>query len=380
MNQTTTSTKTGNRYRHRVEDLLSHTDIRVNGDRPWDIQVHDDRFFRWVLAEGSLGLGESYMDGLWDSESIDGLLTRVLEANLDRKIKPRALIQDVIRARLLNVQSPARSFKVGEMHYDIGNELYTRMLDSRMIYSCGYWKEAEDLEAAQEAKLDLICRKLELAPGMRVLDIGCGWGGTAQFMAERYGCEVVGVTISREQHRYAQELCRGLPVDIRLQDYRELHEEFDRVVSVGMFEHVGYRNYRTFMEVAARNLRPTGLMLLHTIGGNRSVHGNDPWLERYIFPNSMLPSVRQIASAAEGLYVMEDWHNFGAYYDTTLMHWYQNFTTHWPEIADQYDERFRRMWTYFLLSSAAGFRARKNQLWQIVLSPHGVPGGYQSVR
>ncbi len=368
------------RFRRKIEELLENTKIRIDGENPWDIRVKDERFFRWILAEGSLALGESYMEGMWECERIDEMIHRLLTADLDRIIKPRSLLLDVLQAKLKNLQSPARSFTVGEAHYDLGNELYRRMLDRYMIYSCGYWKKAADLDAAQEAKLDLICRKLGLKPGMTVLDIGCGWGGTARFMAERYGCRVTGVTVSKRQVEYAREFCKGLPVEIRLQDYRKLSGSFDRIVSVGMFEHVGARNYRTYMQTAARLLIPDGLFLLHTIGSGESSSTGEPWLSRYIFPNSMLPSPRQVAEAAEGLFVLEDWHNFGPDYDTTLMHWYENFRGAWPELKQSYDERFRRMWTYFLLSCAGSFRARRNQLWQIVLSPRGVPGGYVSLR
>jgi cyclopropane-fatty-acyl-phospholipid synthase len=372
--------ETRNRYRRKIEHLLEGTDVRINGTRPWDVQVHDERFYRRVLAEASLGLGESYMDGWWDCEQIDEMMTRVLRKGLDRAMVARIMAFDVIRAKLVNLQSRRRAFTIGEQHYDIGNDLYERMLDSRMTYSCGYWKDATTLDEAQEAKIDLAARKLGIEPGMRVLDIGCGWGGAAQFMAERYGCEVVGVTVSQEQVDYANEHIGDLPVDIRLQDYREIDETFDRIVSIGMFEHVGVKNYRTFMETVRRLLVDDGLFLLHTIGGNRSVHQGDPWISRYIFPNSMLPSAKQIATAAEDLFVLEDWHNFGAYYDTTLMHWVENFNAAWPELSERYDERFYRMWTYYLLTSAAGFRTRKNQLWQVVFSPNGVPGGYESIR
>lgn len=366
------------RSRRRVEALLADTDVRINGDRSWDIRVHDERLFSRVLAQGTLGLGEAYMEGWWDCEQIDEMIHKVLRARIDRKVRSRAVVKDALLARLSNRQTKRRAKQVGRRHYDIGNELYTRMLDKRMLYSCGYWKNAADLDEAQEAKLELSAQKLQLKPGMRVLDIGCGWGGTAQYLAERYGCEVVGVTISQEQVEYGRELCTDLPVDIRLQDYRDLDETFDRIISIGMFEHVGYRNYREFFRVARRNLREDGLFLLHTIGGVRSVRQNEPWLDRYIFPNSMLPSAKQIARAKEGFFVLEDWHNFGAYYDTTLLQWYRNFEEAWPELKEMgdYDERFRRMWRYYLLTSAGGFRARKNQLWQVVLSPRGVPGGY----
>jgi cyclopropane-fatty-acyl-phospholipid synthase len=254
------------------------------------------------------------------------------------------------------------------------------MLDTRMVYSCGYWREARTLEAAQEAKLDLICRKLGLKEGDRLLDIGCGWGGLAKFAAERYGATVVGLTVSKEQAALARERCKGLPIEIRVQDYRTLSERFDHIASVGMFEHVGVKNYRTYFEVARRCLKEEGLFLLHTIGGNRSVRSVEPWIGKYIFPGGMLPSVAQIGAGIERLFVMEDWHNFGSYYDTTLLAWWHNFDAAWPALRAKYGERFYRMWKYYLLICAGTFRARHSELWQIVLSPHGVPGGYISVR
>lgn len=368
------------KYRPKVEELLGPADIEINGSRPWDIQVHNEELYPRVMAEGSLGLGEAYMDGWWDSAQLDEFFCQVLRSDLDSRCRPWRDAFKLAQAKLVNRQSRGRAYQVGERHYDVGNDLYARMLDKRMIYSCGYWLEASNLDEAQEAKLDLICRKLDLQPGMRVLDVGCGWGGTARFVAERCGASVVGVTISKEQARFAQESCRGLPIEIRLQDYRQLDEQFDRILSVGMFEHVGCKNYRTFMEVVRRCLADEGLFLLHTIGNNRSVARTDSWVDRYIFPNSMLPSARQIVSAGEGLFVLEDWHNFGADYDRTLMEWYHNFDRAWPELEEAYGERFYRMWTYYLLSCAGGFRARRNQVWQIVFSPKGVPGGYRVQR
>lgn len=364
----------------RAEELLAEAGVQVNGSRPWDIHVHDDRLYARVMAHGSLGFGESYMDGWWDCPAIDQLFDRLLRVDMGRRVNPLIALATRADSRLHNRQHVRESFEVGRRHYDIGNDLYEVMLDRRMIYSCAYWATADTLDAAQEAKLDLICRKLGLEPGMHVLDIGCGWGGLAQFMAERYGVSVVGVTISAEQAALAAERCKGLPIEIRLEDYRSTQGSFDRVVSVGMFEHVGSRNYRTFMRTARRLLRPDGLLLLHTIGTTRAFSGRDAWVDRYIFPNSELPAASQIARAAEGLFVCEDLHNFGAYYDRTLMAWEANFEQAWPELRDSYGERFYRMWRYYLLCCAGSFRARSNQLFQVVLAPRGVPGGYASLR
>jgi len=363
----------------RVIELLALAEIHVNGPNPWDIKVHNDRFYARVLAGGSLALGESYMDGWWDCPALDQLFTRIFSSQLDKKILTFAMAWAAIKARLLNLQRTSKAFEIGEAHYDIGNYLYKAMLDKRMTYTCGYWKNAKNLDVAQEAKLDLVCKKVGLKKGMRVLDIGCGWGSFAKFAAEKYNVSVVGITVSKEQVELARERCKGLPVEIRLQDYREVNEKFDRVVSLGMFEHVGYKNYRTYMQVAKHCLAPDGLFLLHTIGGNASVTTTDPWIGKYIFPNSMLPSIKQIAEACEGLFVIEDWHNFGADYDKTLMAWHANFEKKWNKLSSQYNERFHRMWRYYLLACAASFRSRKNQLWQIVLS-NGMKGGYRSSR
>ncbi len=367
------------RLRTHFERLGECADIRIDGDRPWDIRVHDERMFQRVLAHGTLGLGEAYMDRWWDCDALDELVLRAQTSDLPRKLGSPTTIVRVAEAKVVNLQSRRRAFQIGERHYDIGNDLYRRMLDSRMIYSCGYWRHADTLDAAQEAKLMLIANKLGLEAGMRVLDIGCGWGGAAQFFAEKLGCEMVGVTVSREQAALARERCAGLPVEIRLQDYRELDEPFDRVYSIGMFEHVGVKNYATYMKVVRRCLSDRdGLSLLHTIGGLRSLHQTDPWIEKYIFPNSMLPSMAQIARAAESRLVIEDVHNFGRDYDTTLMAWKANVDAHWNELGDAYDDRFKRMWDWYLMSSAGSFRARKLQLWQFVMSRDGIAGGYRA--
>lgn len=356
-------------------------DIEINGERPWDIQVHNGKFYSRVFSRGSLGLGESYMDGWWDCPALDEFFFRILRARLEDRIKDNwRLLSQLALSMLFNHQTKRRAFISGERHYDIGNDLYLNMLDKRLVYTCGYWREAANLDDAQEAKLDLVCRKLGLQPGQRILDIGCGWGSFAKFAAEKYGATVVGKTVSKEQVELGRELCQGWPVEIKLTDYREVKEKFDHIVSLGMFEHVGYKNYRTYMEVAHRCLKDGGLFLLHTIGGNKSVTAIDPWINKYIFPNSMLPSVAQIGKAIEGLFVMEDWHNFSTSYDKTLMAWFKNFDSNWDKLEVKYGEIFYRMWRYYLLACAATFRSRKNQLWQIVLSKNGVPGGYHSIR
>ncbi len=366
--------------RDKAQDLLQLAGITIDGGSNVDPVVHDDRFFARVFAHGSLGMGESYMDGWWDVDDLSGMLTRILQARLDDQLHTFDALVSHMRARWFNMQRGRRAWEIGKHHYDTGNDLFEAMLGQRLVYSCGYWASASNLDDAQEAKLDLVCRKLQLRPGMQVLDIGCGWGEALKFAAKRYGVTGVGVTVSREQASRAKALCLNLPVEIRLQDYRDVEGQFDAVYSIGMFEHVGAKNYRSYFEIVRRLLRPGGLSLLHTIGSNESASKPDPWIEKYIFPNSMIPAASQVAAALEGLFVVEDWHNFGPDYDRTLCAWRTNFDAAWPELSKRYDERFRRMWHFYLCASAAAFRTRRNQLWQLTLSPQGVPGGYRVPR
>lgn len=364
-----------------VRSLLESADIAINGSNPWDIHINHPRFYNRVLKQGVLGLGESYMDHWWHCERLDMMIDKALRLGLD------AAAGTPLRFRLLhtlskfvNKQTKKRAIQVADTHYNLGNDLFTLMLDRQMIYSCGYWKDANNLDDAQIAKLDLICKKLQLKPGSTLLDIGCGWGGLAKYAALNYDVSVTGVTISKQQYAYAVDYCKDLPIEIKLQDYRDIQGQFDNIVSVGMFEHVGCLNYPTYMKTVNRLLKDDGLFLLHTIGANKTNFSANEWTIKYIFPNGMLPSIKQIADASEESFVMEDWHNFGAYYDNTLMAWHANFIRNWGQLKDKYGERFYRMWNFYLLSSAGDFRARSDQLWQIVFSKKGRDGGYCAVR
>lgn len=369
------------RAKQTIEELLAYADVRVNGSRPWDIKVNDERVYKAVLRGGSMAFGESYMAGWWDAERLDETITKILSAGLyDRVRATPANIALFLSSFFGNKGTPSKAFEIGTRHYDTGNDLFEAMLDRSMTYTCGYWKDAKNLDEAEEAKLDLVCRKLGLKKGQTVLDIGSGWGSFAKFAAERYGASVTGITVSAEQKKLAEVRCKGLPVNFLLQDYRDITGMFDHIVSLGMFEHVGYKHYRTYMRVAHDHLKDGGLFLLHSIGGNTSTTHTDPWVTKYIFPNSMLPSVAQIGRSIERFFVMEDWHNFGTDYVKTLMAWFTNFDRHWPELRAKYGDTFYRMWKFYLLSSAGSFRARQIQLWQIVLSKGGVKGGYTSLR
>jgi cyclopropane-fatty-acyl-phospholipid synthase len=377
-----------NHYKQLIHEIISPMGISINGDNLWNTRVHNEKFYSRVIQQGLLGIGESYMDGWWDCDSLDQLTARVLSSRVIEKVNysnkmifKLLLAKFNVFARLfINRQNKKRAHKVANHHYNLSNQLFKSMLDKNLNYTCGYWRHAVTLDEAQEAKLQLICDKLYLQPGMKILDIGCGYGAFAKYAASHYGVEVVGVTISEEQLHLARELCAGLPIKLCLMDYRQVTGKFDRIVSLGMFEHVGYKNYARYMNIAQRCLKDDGLFLLHTIGSNNSVFQTNAWTNKYIFPNGMLPSINQIGIAIENLFIMEDWHNFGPHYDKTLMAWYANFNANWEQLKHEFDERFKRMWDFYLLTSAGSFRSRDIQLWQIVFSKQGFTGQYHSIR
>jgi cyclopropane-fatty-acyl-phospholipid synthase len=341
----------------------------VNGPSPTDIQITDDRFFDRVIQGGSLALGESYMDGWWKVHSLDGFIAKLIETSGETVLQPLATKLYILKAKIVNLQDRIRCRKVVTSHYDLDNNLYSKMLDPWMQYTCGYWEGVDNLNDAQEAKLEQICRKLQLKEGDHVLELGCGFGGLSKFMAERYGCRVTAYNISKEQIAWARNWTKNLPVEIIEKDYRDAQGTFDKAVAVGLCEHVGVKNYRTLMKVAHTCLRKGGFFLLNHVGGNESKAATDPWLEKYIFPGSVMPSIKQLAESFEGLFVMEDWGNFGLSYDKTCVAWFENFDRNWQQIQSTgYDDRFYRMWKYYLLLCAGSFRARKNQNWEMVLS------------
>ena len=356
------------RLRRRLEHLFGECGVEIDGPNAWDIQVHHDDFYSRVIASGSLGLGESYMDGWWDVRDLDGFIYRLLAGNLDERVRTWHDVLAWLTAAFLNLQRRSRAFE-GADHYNLGNEFYEGMLDRLMIYSCAYWEGAHTLDEAQEAKLALTLKNLGLRPADRLLDVGCGWGGALKFAAETYGITGVGVTIAKEQAAYARRSCEGLPIAIRLQDYREMRERFDHAFSIGMFEHVGVRNYRKYMRVVHRCLHPRGRFVLHTIGGFRSTNHTDPWIHKYIFPNSMIPSRAQIERAIDGVFTIKGWQSIGEHYERTLLAWRANFERSWSRTTTRHDERFRRMWHYYLSSCAGAFRAKKLDVWQVLLEP-----------
>lgn len=374
-----------------VEAYTEAVGVAFNGNAPWDIQVHDKRLYRDLLKRGSLAFGEGYVNGWWSCSQLDELFTRLLRPEQSLEIlqgfQASSRLQSWIQSvgeRFINWQTQLRSHQVGRRHYDIDPRVYAAMLDSRKIYSCGYWENAKSLEEAQEQKLRMICEKLELQQGERLLDIGCGWGGLAAYAAKEYGVEVVGITVSSQQVRFAKEKTKGLPVKIFLTDYRselvEKEKPFDKIVSVGMMEHVGRKNDKKYFAIAERKLKQEGLMLVQTIGSRKTNYQVDPWINTYIFPNGRLPSAQQLCNGFEDYFKLEDWHNFGKDYDKTLMAWWRNFDHAWGQLGEDLTPSFYRLWSYYLLSCAGLFRSGQGQLWQIVLSKPTRKQSYRSVR
>lgn len=368
-------------FKRIVKNTLAAADVAINGNRPWDIQIYDDRFYRRA-ARGTLGLGESYMDGDWDVASVDSLFQHFLTAELRQsllyKINHAGL---VIRAKLSNLQTRRRSRAVAEEHYNLDHRMYEQFLGPWNQYTCCFFNDTDDLHQAEVNKLEMICRKLEINENDHVLDIGCGWGGFARYASSTRGCEVTGITISTEQADFARDYTEGLPVDILLADYRDLPEKlgskFDKILICGMIEHVGYKNYRGLMEVVHQLLDDDGLFLLHTIGNADETHIVDRWIEKYIFRNSMAPAMGQLAIAFQGLFSVHAWENYGHYYSKTLTAWQENFERNWDNIRaiaskPAFDEKFRRMWNYYLLSSKAAFDVEDLLLWQVVMSKMGM--------
>jgi len=368
-----------------IRSILNAADIRIGGERPWDLQLHHGKqLWSAVLSRGSLGFGEAYMAGLWDCQALDQLFTRLLLAGADQRLAGgngcRQLLLG-LRERLVNLQSIRRATRVARQHYDIEPQVYAAMLDPWWQYSCGYWERARSLEEAQQHKLAMVAAKLRLRSGMRVLDIGCGWGGLAAYLARHHDVAVTGITLSDEQLAKARSHWGHLPVRFERCDYRQLElleqAPFDRVVSVGMFEHVGPRNARRFFQAVRRCLRQDGLALLQTIGARCTTSATDGWIDAHVFPHGRLPSPTQLSRALENQFLIEDLHNFGLDYDHTLMAWYSRFEAAWSELAPVLARRwgaegaagFRRFWRYYLLCCAAFFRSRQGQLWQLVLSP-----------
>ena len=362
-----------NSYDHQyvtVQDFLQQADIRVDGSRPWDIKICHPDFFKCIMQQGLLGLGESYMDGWWECERVDILIYKFLTGRLDEYL-PIHLhnILNLFSAKLLSLKPDHVSLTSGNKEHEIGYDIFAVMLDNYMQYSCGLWREGTSLDEAQTAKLQMICEKLQLSPGMRILDLGCGWGGTAEYMARHYGVYVEGITDSTEQQKVAQARCRDLDVTIMLGDFHDcIDDQFDRIISLGTLQNIELRNYQAFFKRIANSLNPDGRCLLQSIGKDQFVNHVGLWINKYIFPRGCLPSEEQIVRSTQPYLHIEDWINLGGDYDKTFMSWEKRINDAWPELKDNYSPRFKRMLDYYLCSCAGFLRAKKLNMWQMVFS------------
>lgn len=380
-----------NKDERTVRELLALGTIELNGPKLWDLQVTDRRFYKRILTGGVLGFAEAYIEGWIDCEQMDELIARLLQAGIKQKLKNNwRLMLHLFQSQIFNLQALSRASQVADAHYNLSNRFYEYMLGESMAYTAAYYKNATSLDEAQYAKYDLVCRKLQLKPGETVLELGCGWGGFARYAAEHYGCRMVSVNISKQQVRYAKELCRQWPVAVFRCDYRDEacynpdKIRFDKAVSIGMAEHVGPKNHRRLFGTVFRQLKPNGLFLLHTIGSDRSLTACEPFTHKYIFPNSVIPSLKQLSSAAEGWFVTEDLQNFGKYYFNTLKEWYTNVKSNWQSIQaldyTKFNSRFDRIWSFYLLGGMGMAKSKANHLWQIVFSGKAYRDLYEAVR
>lgn len=350
-----------------LEPLLARAGVKVDGKEPWDIQVADQRFFRTVLTQGSLGLGEAYLRGWWTCNDLEELSYRLIRSGLYKTslLLPQPVLANLLHATI-NQQSKEKSLRVAVQHYSLGNDVFLDFLGRHHLYSCGYFKDTDDLDVAQRQKLEKVCRLLDLRPGDRVLDVGGGWGEFARYAATQHGCEVTSINIADEQIKFAREYCKDASVEIRRCDYRDVTGRFDKIVVMAMLTHVGYKNYRGFMEVMDRCLEPGGLMLVESVGGHKSRKDCEPWINRYIFPGGVVPSLEQFDRAVAGLFARKALDEFGSSYVHTLRAWHRNFVQAWPAHRSRYDDRMRLMFEYFFLTVAGAFRAGYLLHWHLL--------------
>lgn len=349
------------------------------------VKVLDESAWFDIITKGNLGIAEGYMHGKIEVDPLPFFRTIMNGTSVGTRRKEGSdylgLVMQVLSlptmlmGRFVNMQSRELSTRVTKQHYDAGNDLYEVMLGPTMAYTCGYWKGAKNLEEAQKNKFDLILRKLQLKPGMKVADLGCGWGTAAAYMHEHGKADVTAVSLSEQQVKWAKDHLEKPGLKYIWSDYRDICDDpkqagtFDRIYSIGMLEHVGYKNYEPFFSCVKRLLKPDGLAVVHTIGEPDFVPASDPFLDKYIFPGAVIPALSALTPAFENHFILEDFHNFGYDYALTLAAWSDNAKAFFKKNPTAYTPEFQRMWDYYLRMCEALFELRINQLWHFVLSP-----------
>jgi cyclopropane-fatty-acyl-phospholipid synthase len=349
------------------------------------LNVSDDSVWYDIITKANLGIAEGYMHGKIDVDPLPLFLSLLNDTSIGTRRKEKfdvlGMVIGAIEAPtqmmgwLFNLQTKELSSRVTKQHYDAGNDLYEVMLGPSMSYTCAYWKDAENLDQAQEAKFNLIMRKLELQPGMKVADLGMGWGTAAAYMHKHGKVNVTGVSLSEKQVEWAQNNLVKDGLRFIWSDYREHCEDpdivgtYDRIYSIGMFEHIGPKNYEPFFKCIKALLKPDGLAVVHTIGEPDFVAASDQFLEKYIFPGAVIPTLPMATKAFEHHFILEDFQNFGHDYSKTLAAWHVNSLKFFRENPNAYSPEFQRMWEYYLKMCEALFELRINQLWHFVLSP-----------
>ena len=351
--------------------ITENTTIQIGKE----IIIKNDIFFNKLLDRGELGLAESYMDGDWESNDLGNLLKKLMfyQDILESKAKYQTINFLYLKIfstyeSFFNTNTLIKSPENIQKHYDVGNDLYNKMLGTTMQYTCAYFnKDDMTLDEAQESKMDLIAKKLDLKEGMDVIDIGCGFGSMANYLAKKYKVKVTGVTLSPEQKNFSDEYFGNENVSIEVKDYRLVRGKFDRVYSVGMFEHIGSKNYKEYFDKCYDLLKDDGIMFCHTMGISRpNYHQNEYFASKYIFPEGELPDMLNLTEGYSEKWRLEDFQNIGISYSKTFDAWRENIGN-W-ETLEGYDERFKRMWEYYLHLFAENFRCQNFLLFQNVFT------------
>lgn len=378
-------------YKSHVISFLEKAGIAIGGPNDFDIHVNDDRFYEMFFKDRTVGAGEAYTEGFWDVKDLKLLAEKIfLSGKLDHQY---GFLNNLIY-QLNKAQGKLKALFDIKKTYDHNIELYRAMLDKRLLYTCAYWNNIDysvaNLDLAQEQKLELVCQKLGLhqqPKGQSILDYGCGFAGFAKYAHEKYGAKVVGITISKLQYKVAKEICKGLPIEIRFQDYRDIPkgELYDHLVALGIIEHITVKNAREFILNAKSHLKnekyQDNRFVLHGMFTNGTEHRIDPWMEKYIFPGAEIFTFKHLFDMIHGVFYCQDFHPFGPDYSLTADAWYQRLEMNYGNLLpSEQNNEFMRTFEFYLKTASASFLTQRNNLMQMVLTHGPVINGLEPVR